>query len=112
MPRNCWCARLQLALHPRPDWACHQGNTRAASRWGFSAIAPGTQGTTGQSPRRLPRPWAGNRPDDQEEHHRATDRDQPRGEVEEVAQVAYVERARDEAADQGSQDPDRERADA
>src|SRR5690348_1879284 len=52
--------------------------------WSHAVGAPARESGT-------PRP--GDRPHDQKQDHRAADRDQPGAEVEEVAQVADVERA-------------------
>src|SRR3954454_19673580 len=52
------------------------------------------------------------RPERKQQEHRAADRDQPGPEVEELVDVADVERAGDESPEQGTEDPDRRRADA
>ena len=55
---------------------------------------------------------ARDRADDQQQDDRTADRDQPGAEVEEVVDLANVEGARDEAADQGAEDADCGGADA
>src|SRR5918994_2647558 len=55
---------------------------------------------------------ARDRADDQQQDDRAGDRDQPGSEVEEVVDLADVESAREEAAEQGAKDPHRGGADA
>src|SRR3954447_26875638 len=66
----------------------------------------------GMSPGTRPIPSARHRSDDQQQDHRAADRDQPCSEVEELIDLADVERTGDEAADQGTEDADGGRADA
>src|SRR3954451_24399250 len=66
----------------------------------------------GMSPGTGPIPSARHRADDQQQDHRAADRDQPCAEVEELIDLADVERTCDEAADQGTEDADGGRGDA